>query len=105
MTPGKHSPLLSHDPARVSLVMVIVRGTDTLAGSFIPKYILVSPGSSALRASTTGLCRTDPYRGPLLYRHLGTDTLAASYWSICAIFTDKGDGEARLRFPLHYSCT
>ena len=85
--------------------MVIVRGTDTLVGSFIPKYILVSPGSSALRASTTGLCRTDPYRGPLLYRHLETDTLAASYWSICAIFTDKGDGEACLRFPLHYSCT
>ena len=34
-TPGNHSPIHPLDPARASLVMAIVRGTDTLSGSYI----------------------------------------------------------------------
>ena len=40
-------------------------------------YISSDPGSSALRASTAGLCRTDPYRGPLPGQQTGQHLWAA----------------------------
>ena len=40
-------------------------------------YISSDPGSSALRASTAGLCRRDPYRGPLPGQQTGQHLWAA----------------------------
>ena len=63
--PGYATDPISPRPRQGSVVMALVRGSDTLSGSHSIRHIAANPGSSALRASTTGLCRSDPYRGPL----------------------------------------
>ncbi len=63
-TAGKRTPVKMYDPARVSHIPVR-QSVRHPSGVVYIRHIAANPGSSALRASTTGLCRSDPYRGPL----------------------------------------
>ena len=58
MTPGKHSPLLI--PSTPVGVEGMRRGRHPIGLVYI-RQIAGNPGSSALRASSPVLCRTDPY--------------------------------------------
>ena len=60
-----HNKRKDHDPARASLAIESSRRERHPVGVVYIRRITGNPGSSALRASTPGLCRSDPYRGPL----------------------------------------
>ena len=60
-TAGKRTPVKMYDPARVSHIPVRQSVRHPFGVVYI-RHIAANPGSSALRASTTGLCRSDPYR-------------------------------------------